>query len=270
MLGGRGAFGRRSGPVARIPCYSCGMSDAAYVPYAPLNLPKPFADDIWIVDGPEIGMHYFGLTLPFPTRMTVVRMPGERLWVHSPIAWKDSLGVALDNLGAVCYLVAPNTLHWSYLADWQARYPQARSYGPPGLAGKKAGPVIGGTLGRNPPTEWGRAVEQCLVPGTLLTEVDFFHRTSRTLILTDLIENFEPSRIHNRLLRWTMQAFGAASPDGKAPIDMQLSFVRHRPAVRAAVRQMIAWAPERIVLAHGLCYETNVVVDLRCDFRRML
>jgi hypothetical protein len=246
------------------------VNEGAYIPYAPLDTLKPFGEEIWIVDGPEIGMRYFGLTLPFPTRMTVVRIPDGKLWIHSPIAWNDSLGASIDRLGSVCYLVAPNTLHYSYLADWQARYPQAHSYGPPGLAGKRAKLTIDNILGKEPPTAWGDAFEQCVVPGTLITEVDFFHRASRTLILTDLIENFESSRVRNRLLRWTMRAFGAADPDGKAPIDMQLSFIRHRPSVREAARQMIAWAPERIVLAHGRCYGNDGVTELRRAFRWVL
>ena len=242
----------------------------SYIPYAPLDTLKPFSKDIWIVDGPEIGMHYFGLKLPFPTRMTIVHMPDEKLWCHSPIAWNDNLGAEIDRLGPVSYLIAPNTIHYSYLANWQARYPQACSYDPPGLACKVPKLAIGEVLGKDPPAAWGDAFGQCLVPGSLLTEVDFFHRASRTLILTDLIENFEPSRVRNRLLRWTMQAFGAASPDGKAPIDMQLSFIRQRPAVREAALQMIAWAPERIVLAHGLCYEKDAVAELRRAFRWVL
>jgi hypothetical protein len=246
------------------------VKEAAYLPYAPLDTLKSFAEEIWIVDGPEIGMHYFGITLPFPTRMTVVRLPGGKLWVHSPIIWNDSLGAAIDRLGPVHYLIAPNTLHYSYLADWQASYPQAHSYGPPGLPAKSATPPIGELLGKEPPVAWGDAFGQCLVPGSLITEVDFFHRASRTLILTDLIENFEPSRVRNRLLRWTMQAFGAADPDGKAPIDMQLSFIRHRPAVRKAVQQMIAWAPDRIVLAHGRCYTQDAVTELHRAFRWVL
>jgi hypothetical protein len=242
----------------------------SYIPYAPLQKLMPFAEDVWIVDGPEIGMHYFGFTLPFPTRMTVVRMPDQQLWIHSPIAWSDCICAAIDCLGSVNFLVAPNSLHHSYLASWQRRYPAARNYGLATLAGKGDKPVFDEVLGKKPPEAWGDVFKQCLVPGSLLTEVDFFHRASRTLILTDLIENFEPSRVRNRLLRWTMQAFGAVDPDGKAPLDMQLSFARHRPAVRAAVRQMIAWAPERIILAHGRCYDQDAIAELRRAFRWVL
>ena len=109
-----------------------------------------------------------------------------------------------------------------------------------------------------------------MVSGALLTEVEFFHRPSRTLILTDIIENFEPARIRKPVLRWTMQVFGCADPDGKAPFDMQLSFLGHRRRLRAAAEQMIGWVPERIVIAHGRCYQTNGVEELRRAFRWVL
>lgn len=215
-------------------------------------------------------MRYFGLTLPFPTRLTVVRLLDRKLWVHSPIAWNDDLGAAIDQLGTVHYLIAPNTLHYSYLETWRGRYPQARSYGPSGFDARAETPAFDEVLGEAPPQAWGDAFAQCLVAGSLLTEVDFFHRSSRTLIIADLIENFEPWRVRNRFLRWVMKAFGAADPDGNAPIDMQLSFIAHRRAVRTAALQMIAWVPEQIVLAHGRCYSRDAVAELQRAFRWVL
>lgn len=129
---------------------------------------------------------------------------------------------------------------------------------------------IDSTLDEIPPAAWADAIDQVLVPGDLLTEVDFFHRASRTLILTDLIENFEPDRVRKRFYRWLMRVSGAADPDGKAPFDMQLSFFRHRKAVRAAVEKMIAWGPERIIIAHGRWYDGNALSELRRAFRWVL
>ena len=247
------------------------MGSDAYVPYAPLGTAKAFADEVWIVDGPEIEMRYLGANLPFPTRMTIVRLPGGKLWVHSPIAWNPDLGLELAKLGSVSYLIAPNTLHYWYLPDWQERFPEARSYGPPGLVRKARRPIsVDQTLGEQPPIEWDGIFSQCLIRGTILTEADFFHRPSRTLILTDIIENFEPARVRGALLRWLMRIFGAADPDGKAPFDMQLSFLGHRKNVRAAAELMIKWAPKRIVIAHGRCYETQAVAELRRAFRWVL
>ncbi len=242
-----------------------------YRPYLPLNTLKPVADAVWTVDGPEIGMRYLGTTLPFPTRMTVVRLPSGEIWIHSPTAWDEGLARTVEKLGRVAFLIAPNTLHYWYLPEWQVAFPNTVSYGAPGVARKARRNIrIDRTLGDEPPAEWAGAFDQCLAPGSLLTEVDFFHRASKTLILTDLIENFEPARIRKRWLRWAVRAFGAADPDGKAPYDMQWSFIGHRRELRAAVERMISWGPERILLAHGRSYDRNGVSELRRAFRWVL
>jgi hypothetical protein len=243
----------------------------AHEPYAPLGTLKAVADGLWIVDGPEIGMRALGLTIPFPTRMTVARLPDGTLWLHSPIEWTADLGRSLEALGPIRHLVAPNTLHYWFLPDWSRHYPQARTYGPAALERTARRPVrLDETLSDSPPEAWKASFDQCVVAGRLLTEVDFFHRPSRTLILTDLIENFEPKRVRPQLLRWLVRASGAAAPDGKAPIDMQLGFAGNRKAVRKAVQRMIGWAPDRIVLAHGLCYPANGTAELRRAFRWVL
>lgn len=243
----------------------------AYRPYLPLNTLKPFSENIWIADGPEIQMRFCGAQLPFPTRMTVVRLPGRAIWIHSPIMWSVQLHEMISDLGDVRFLVAPNNLHYWYLPDWQQKFPEARSYGPPRLARRARQPVrIDEGLGPLAPAGWAATIDQCCVPGSLLTEFDFFHRPSRSLILTDLIENFEPSRVRNPWLRWVIRLSGAADPDGKAPYDMQLSFMGHRRELRAEVKRMIDWAPERIIIAHGRCYTENGTNELKRAFRWVL
>ena len=39
-------------------------SSEAFVPYSPLNVLKPVADNVWIVDGPEIRFSYLGPKFP--------------------------------------------------------------------------------------------------------------------------------------------------------------------------------------------------------------
>lgn len=243
----------------------------AFVPYAPLQALKAVADDLWIVDGPEIRMGYLGAHIPFPTRMTVVRLAGGGLFVHSPVEPTDALFDAVAGLGPVRHLVGPNSLHYWWLPEWHARFPAATVSVVPGLAGRAKRPlppheVLSGTA----PAGWAGDLDQVLVPGSLLTEAVFHHRASRSVILTDLIENFEPARVRSWFLRRTMQLFGAADPDGRAPFDMQLTFWRHRKAVRAAVETMLAWAPERVIIAHGRWYETGGTAELRRAFRWVL
>jgi hypothetical protein len=48
--------------------------------YEPVNTLKPVAPALWIVDGPVVRMAAgLGLSAPFPTRMTVVRLPDGTL-----------------------------------------------------------------------------------------------------------------------------------------------------------------------------------------------
>jgi hypothetical protein len=103
------------------------------------------------------------------------------------------------------------------------------------------------------------------IAGSYMTEVEFFHRPSRTLILTDFIENFEPERIASRFVRWLTRLGGVQAPDGQMPRDMRLTF--SKDTVRRAVETMIAWDPERIILAHGKWYQRDGVKELTRAFR---
>jgi hypothetical protein len=247
------------------------MTGRAFEPYAPLNVPKPVADGLWVVDGPEIRLSMLGLKVPFPTRMTVARLPDGGLWIHSPIAPDEQMFAATLALGPVRAIVAPNTLHYWWLPEWHARCLDAGIYACSDLAASARRPLPSfETLGSTPPSAWSGSFEQVVIAGDFLTEVAFLHRASRTLILADLIENFETERIRPRWLRWTVLLGGAADPDGKAPIDMRLGFLRRRKAMRAAVRQMLAWQPQRIIIAHGRWYERNGTAELRRAFRWVL
>lgn len=250
---------------------AAGAIDTAFEPYAPLDVLKPIAEDIWLVDGPEIRFGYAGLKLPFPTRMTVVRLPGGDLWLHSPTRPSDELVQRLGRLGRVRFLIAPNTLHYWWIPEWQALFPRAEVYGAPGLKhAAKRELFIQHVLSGDPPPAWDGPLAQVLVQGPMLAEVVFFHRPSRTLILTDLIENFEVKRARAWWLRLILRASGAADPDGKAPIDMQLSFLRRRRSVKAAVETMIAWNPERLIMAHGRWYPRDATAELKRAFRWVL
>ena len=239
---------------------------SAFLPYAPLNTPKAFGDRLWIVDGPEIHMDYGPTSIPFPTRMTIARLADGTLWIHSPIAPAKDLLSAIDRLGPVAWLIAPNSLHYWYVADWQAIYPGARTLAVPDLATRAKRPFrIDAMLD-------GEAVlpeelETVFVPGTLVNEAVFFHRPSRTVVLTDLIENFEPQRIRSRFYRGLVRLSGAAHPDGKAPIDLRLTFWPRRARVRRAVAAILGWDCERVVMAHGLPYERDGAVELRRALR---
>jgi hypothetical protein len=101
-----------------------------------------------------------------------------------------------------------------------------------------------------------------------MTECEFFHRASRTLVLTDLIENFETAKLDSFVLRGLTWLGGVQHPNGSMPRDMRLTF--DKTVLRAAVETMIGWQPERIVIAHGRWYERNGTDELRRAFRWLL
>jgi hypothetical protein len=227
--------------------------------YAPIGVPKPIGRDIWIVDGPVVRMRYGLGSLPFPTRMTVVRLPDGRLWLHSPVKITSGLVPRIEALGDVAVLVAPNRLHWMALGEWQEVFPEAVTWAAPGVRARR-GFRIDHVLDGDPPS-WGGAIAQLLVPGRFMTEAVFLHRDSRTLILTDLIENFERGRVHGWLLRLLTSLGGVLDPDGSTPRDLRVTFQRR--TVRGAVQTMLGWAPERVVMAHGRPYLQDGTAELR-------
>ncbi|ARE42130.1 Methanol oxidation protein [Rhodovulum sp. P5] len=233
--------------------------------YAPLNTLKALSQTLWIADGPLIP--FYGM--PFPTRMTVVRLTHGEVWLHSPTAPDERLIAEVQALGHVRFLIAPNALHYAYLPAWAARFPNAQVYAAPGVARRAARHDVDfpvhTLLDDHVPEGWAGTLRQKLIPGHFfLKEVVFFHDPSRTLILTDLIENFDTARI-GPLMRLGTWIAGTQAPHGQTPRDAQLTW-SDKAAAAHALREVIAWKPERVVLAHGDLIEDDVEARLRHAF----
>lgn len=84
--------------------------------YAPIHVAKSIGPELWVVDGPLVTMTALpGLRAPFSTRMTVARLSHGGLWCHSPVAPQEQMFAALDALGPVQHLIAPNKLHYAHI-----------------------------------------------------------------------------------------------------------------------------------------------------------
>lgn len=238
--------------------------------YEPLNTLKPLGENIWLVDGPRIS--FYGM--PFPTRMTVIRLVNGDLLLHSPSAYSPELAAGLRELGTIRHLISPNWIHYAYIADWADACPGSISWASPNVgkrALKKGNRVqFDHDLGETAEVAWRDEVDQLIVHGSKIhTEVVFFHRASKTLILTDLIENFEPKKVPF-WFRPIAKIANIADPDGQMPRDMRMTFRKGRDQLRRAVETMIGWGPDRIILAHGRWYEENAEAELRRAFRFVL
>jgi hypothetical protein len=241
------------------------------IPYAPIDTLKPVAASIWIVDGSIIRFGAGPFRAPFTTRMTVIRLNDGGLWVHSPVDAGEALFAAVEALGPVRFLIAPNPIHYWWIPQWKARFPEAEFHAVETLKAraKRALPDFRAFSG-DAPTRWSGTIDQLLVEDGWFREAVFFHKKSRTLILADLIENFELSHVHGRFLRLLLRLGGVLDPDGKMPRDMRFAFRRHREGLKRAVEHMLAWNPERIILAHGRWYDRDGVAELKRAFRWLL
>jgi len=202
--------------------------------------------DIWIADGPCVSF----LGFPYPTRMTLVRLSDGSLWVCSPIQLDDPLRVAVNELGAVRHLVAPNKLHHLHLGDWRDAWPDAKLYASPGLARRRQDLSFDAELGDEPHPAWAADIDQVIFRGSFaMQEVVFFHRSSHTAIFTDLVQRFDPVTLHG-WRRVVMRCNGLVGPQGSTPREWRLSFW-NRQAARRALAKVRAWNPQRAVIAHG-------------------
>lgn len=244
------------------------MATKADITYPPLNTLKAVAENVWIVDGPVI---QFGMPWPklsFPTRMTVIRIGADDLFIHSPTALPEMLRAEIESIGAPRWIVGPNRIHYWWIPDWHAAFPQAEVYLAPRIKENARGRIAFDThpLDRDSGYPWDADILTLPVTGSFMTEVVFFHRLSRTLVLTDLIENFEREKL-SLLMRLATKWGGVQHPDGQMPRDMRLTFAKTKPQLQAAVATMISWNPERIILAHGRWYDRNGKLELQRAFR---
>jgi hypothetical protein len=238
--------------------------------YPPLDTLKAVVSDLWIVDSGPIR----AMGLPIPVRMTVVRLQSGEVWMHSPTRYTKELHVAIERIGRIGHLVAPNIAHWCYLKEWQERCPNAVTWAAPGLerrsSVRNAGVVINGTLAEEPPSSWSADLDQLVIRGGFnVSEVAFLHKESRTLILTDFVENFEPQKMA-AAMRPLARFVGVLAPHGQAPIYYRFVLKRNGPQVLAAARQLLAWSQERVIFCHGRWFERDGTAQLRRSLRWLL
>ncbi|MCF4097927.1 DUF4336 domain-containing protein [Maritalea mediterranea] len=208
---------------------------------------KPFGDQIWTIDGPPIvaaaGFHY-------PTRMVIIRLADQSLFVWSPIELTPELRDAVNQIGEVGYLVAPNDMHHMFIKDWMHAYPLAKSFAAPGLVSKRKDILFDSVLGDTPHPEWAGQIDQVVMDGNLITkEVVFFHAQSGTVIFTDLLQQL-PQDWFSGWRRVVAKLDLMLDDQPQVPRKFRVTFSRRNEA-REALKKIKNWPAERVIMAHG-------------------
>jgi hypothetical protein len=199
-------------------------------------------ENIWHSSGP---LKLAGMELGH--RMTVVRLVSGALWVHSPVELDTETEAALNELGPVAHLVAPNKFHDLYWPAYVAAYPQAHFSCAPGFDRGAAGWDGGEELEGVAPQAWAGQIDQLVVRGMpRVNEVVFRHRESATLIVADLIFNLGTPGGFNGVMLRLAGAHGHAGPS-----RLFRAMVKDRQALRASLESILSWDFERLVMGHG-------------------
>ncbi|MCA9401531.1 MAG: DUF4336 domain-containing protein [Candidatus Omnitrophica bacterium] len=188
------------------------------------------------------------LGLPIGTRMTVIRLTGDALLIHSPVDLTPQTKPVIDQLGLVKYVVAPNNMHHLYIDDYLQHYPYAQIFAAPGLPEKRKDIKFHHVLKSEPERLWGDVLDQTVFYGHPDTkEVVFFHRTSRTLILTDLIMHLTDNiGMISKMLVRSMGMLNKPSP----PPDFS-TVLKGNAQAKMSAERILQWDFENIILAHG-------------------
>jgi hypothetical protein len=116
-----------------------------------------------------------------------------------------------------------------------------------------------------PSPDWGEEIDQVVVHGNLITtEVVFFHLRSGTVLFTDLIQQLPSNLVSGwRAIVAKLDLMVGAEPS--VPRKFRVAFANRR-AARDALKRILAWPAEKVLMAHGPPVEEGGQAYLRRAF----
>jgi hypothetical protein len=216
------------------------MSEPAAEAKEPL---APFGEGVWLGTSP---VSIVGMRLA--TTMTVLRLGDGGLLVYSPCALTPRRRAAVDALGPVRHLYAPNLFHHRWVGDWAAAFPSARLHAPRGLARKRRDLRIDRVHGEAPDPALAPDVDELPIDGFRLREGVIIHRASRTLVVADLIHN-----VGRPVQPWAVlytRLMGFYDRVALSRVIRWTGFDDHA-AARRCIDAVLARPFDRLVVGHG-------------------
>lgn len=183
-----------------------------------------------------------------PARMTALPLPEGGVALISPVPITDAVAARVEALGPVRFLIAPNLLHHLYLGDAAKRWPGAAVLAPRGLRAKRPDLRLDRDLEDGLPGSLADAVD--VVPFEGAPSIDehvFFHRRTRTLVVTDLVFNVtRPEGLVAHVALFLVGCHGKL-----AQSRAWRFFVKDRQRAAASAARLLDLPFEELVPAHG-------------------
>lgn len=210
---------------------------------------RQLQDSLWVhEDSMKLG------PIPLALRMTVVRLATGGLWVHSPTALSAELKRQVDDLGAVSAVLGPSNGHNLWLQEWADAYPDATLFVTPGIPKKQ--PKLSGfqVLDEQTAATWSDDFEASVMGGVpFFGECVFLHRASRSLIVTDVVQNLRGQKytgFAKVMAKLVMEPIGFKDICIAPPLRFKF-MIKDRPAFMAFIDTVARWDFDRIIVAHG-------------------
>jgi hypothetical protein len=202
---------------------------------------RSVAKGVWIDTSP---VRFLGLHLT--ANMTVLELRGGGLLLHSPVGLTPERRAAVEALGRVEHLYAPNTFHHLRIGDWQAAFPAARLHAPKGLVKKRKDLRIDRLHGTTAEPAFEGVIEEHLIDGFQLQEAVLLYRPARALVVTDLVHN-----IGRPTHGWTRLYTKAAGFYDRVAVSRVIKAGMRLKAVRKTLAPVLASDFDTLVVGHG-------------------
>ncbi len=214
------------------------------------NRLQELAPDLWIYKEP---LSYYGIQIG--RVMIVIRLKSGELFINSPAQLTKPLRDGLDQLGRVSFVTAANRFHGHmFMEQYKYAYPDVKLFAAPGLPAKRRDLSFDAMLGSTPDPRWSDEIDQEVFMGNrFITEVEFLHLPSRTLVLGDICFNIR--RNVTPFTSFAMRMYGAYKKFGMTR-DIRLT-TRNKKAARRSIETILEWDFDRIIVGHGEIVESG-------------
>lgn len=202
-----------------------------------------FAEGIWIDSGP---VRIVGTRLT--ATMTVLRLSNGDLMLHSPLAMTPERRTAVEGLGRVAHLYAPNLFHHLWVGEWANAFPTARLHAPAGLSEKRPDLRIDRVLGTTTEAQFTDTIDEQPISGFRMHESVLVYRPASTLIVADLVHNVgRPADAWSKVYTQTMGFYDQVALSRV----LRWTAFSDRTAARNSIDQLLGMPFDRLVFGHG-------------------
>jgi hypothetical protein len=193
--------------------------------------------------------------MPFPLRgfgidfqrcITLLRLGGGRLLIHSTAPFTSEDDEAIRHFGKPSRLIEATLMHDKFARQARTVFPDMPYLAPDGfskICGLPTRPLL------PPPPDWAGEIDVLKIEGLRrINEHVFFHRASRTLVLADLLFHFPsdsrgwPRFFARRIMRL---------PRLRGVSAFFRVMIRDKEAFALSMKEILKWDFRQIVVGHG-------------------